>query len=79
MTDTLHADISNQKKSEKDTTVEIIIPVLNEENTIRDLLQSIRSVRLPVKISTLVIDGGSEDRTIEICKQKNVKVINQKG
>ncbi len=79
MTDTLHADISNQKKSEKDTTVEIIIPVLNEENTIRDLLQSIRSVRLPVKISTLVIDGGSEDRTIEICKRENVKVINQKG
>ncbi len=68
-----------KKIADSDITVEIIIPTLNEEGTIRELLQTIKKQTFPVKISTLVIDGGSKDNTIEICKEENVKVVRQKG
>lgn len=58
---------------------EVIIPTLNEEQTIGDVIDKVKSVRLPVSSSILIIDGGSTDRTLEICKQKNVKVVLQKG
>jgi dolichol-phosphate mannosyltransferase len=62
----------------KDLTVEIIIPTLNEELTIRELIEDIRSCILPAEISVLVVDGGSTDSTLEICKRGNVKFIVQK-
>ncbi len=58
--------------------VEIIIPTLNEEGTIAELLRSIRSQALP-EVSTVVVDGGSQDRTIEICEKERVRIIKQKG
>lgn len=69
----------NKSESDNDIKVEIIIPTLNEEGTIRELIQSIHSQKLPVKISTMVIDGGSTDKTVEICRGENVRVIRQKG
>ena len=62
----------------KDTTVEIIIPTLNEERTLGAVIKDIRSSALSVDVSILVIDGGSTDRTTEICKIENVKYILQK-
>ena len=59
--------------------VEIIIPTLNEESSIGKLLHEIKSQKIPVKISILVIDGGSTDKTINICKKENVKCIQQKS
>jgi glycosyltransferase involved in cell wall biosynthesis len=63
----------------KDTKIEIIIPTLNEERTLSALIKDIRSSVLPASISMLVIDGGSTDRTIDICKRENVRYIVQKG
>lgn len=63
---------------EKNTTVEVIIPTLNEQTTIGGLIQSLRSLVLPVSFSILVIDGGSTDHTLDICQSENVKVITQK-
>jgi glycosyltransferase involved in cell wall biosynthesis len=61
-----------------DLTVEIIIPTLNEELTIKELIEGIRSCVLPLKVSILVVDGGSTDHTLDICKKDNVKFIVQK-
>jgi dolichol-phosphate hexosyltransferase len=61
-----------------DLTVEIIIPTLNEELTIKQLIEGIRSCVLPLKVSILVVDGGSTDHTLDICKKDNVKFIIQK-
>lgn len=69
----------NKSDSNNDIKVEIIIPTLNEEGTIGELIQSIRSQKLPVRISILVIDGGSTDKTVEICNRENVRIIRQKG
>ena len=63
----------------EDTKIEIIIPTLNEEQTLSKLIQETRSTVLPVRTSILVIDGGSTDRTIDICKRENVRYIIQKG
>lgn len=75
----LDKDGIRKNGSEYDIKVEIIIPTLNEESTIGELIQTIRSQSLPIKISTMIIDGGSTDKTIEICKKENVRVIRQRG
>ena len=72
-------ELDDKKTMFKDLKVEIIIPTLNEEGTIREILQSIRAQTLPVEVSVLVIDGGSTDHTVDICKKENVKVIRQKS
>ncbi|MPZ07156.1 MAG: glycosyltransferase [Nitrososphaeraceae archaeon] len=61
------------------TSVEVIIPTLNEELTIGGLIDRIRSLDVPVNTSILVIDGGSTDGTIEVCKRKNVRLVTQRG
>ena len=63
----------------KNTKIEIIIPTLNEDRTLGDLIKDIQSSALQVDLSILVIDGGSTDRTMDICKRENVKYILQKG
>ena len=67
--------------SDHNTThsIEVIIPTLNEGSTIGKLIDSINSLKTPHKISILVIDGGSTDDTMKICKEHNVKAIRQKG
>ncbi len=44
--------------------VSIIIPVLNEENNISQLLNTLSGLRGEKEI--IVVDGGSEDRTVEL-------------
>ena len=59
--------------------VEIIIPTLNEEQSIGELLKIIHAKKFPFEVSVLVIDGGSKDNTVDICKKENVLVIRQRG
>ena len=59
--------------------MDIVIPTLNEGMTIDDILQDISNLKLPIEVSALVIDGGSLDNTLEICKKANVRVIRQRS
>ena len=68
-----HEKFSNAIKAD------IIIPTLNEESSIRQIIHSIRSHSFPIQVSIFVIDGGSIDKTVEICKEEKVQIIKQKG
>ena len=70
---------SEKKEIKKDLKAEIIIPTLNEEVTIGKILRDISNHSFPVNVSILVIDGGSTDNTVAICKKENVKLIKQRG
>jgi len=59
--------------------IDVIIPTLNEEETIGQLIHDIRNQSFTMEISILVIDGGSTDQTKTICKKENVKFILQRG
>lgn len=54
--------------------VSIVIPTLNNQNTIAICLESIRQQTYdPIEI--IVVDGGSSDLTAEICKTYDVKLV----
>lgn len=59
--------------------ISIIIPVLNEEKAISALMQHL-CYKNP-NCEVIIVDGGSSDRTVEICSQfKKVKLaISEKG
>jgi cellulose synthase/poly-beta-1,6-N-acetylglucosamine synthase-like glycosyltransferase len=63
----------------------IIVPTRNEESVIRRCLDGILTMDYPKdKIQVIVVDGKSEDNTLEICSEfsskypENVKVISEK-
>lgn len=55
--------------------ISIIIPTLNEENFLPKLLESIKTQTFK-PFEVIVIDAGSTDKTVEIAKKYNTKVIN---
>jgi len=52
--------------------ISVIIPVLNEEKNIAATLQSLARF---ASFEIIVVDGGSTDRTAEICQQFGAKVM----
>jgi len=46
----------------------VIIPVYNEESTIREVIEKVRNVKLEKEI--IIVDDGSTDRTSEILKDE---------
>ena len=51
-------------------SISIIIPVLNEEDQIGNLLK-----RLPDGMETIVVDGGSQDQTVAIARSMGASVL----
>jgi len=55
----------------------VIIPVLNEEQTLPHLLSDIHACQAAgdLSVECVVVDGGSEDATVAICKRHHVRVL----
>jgi len=53
--------------------ISIIIPTLNEEEYLKPLLGRLGDN--PEGLEIIVIDGGSEDKTVELARKKGVQVI----
>ena len=47
----------------------IIIPVYNEERTLRKLINAVEAVSLPLKKEIILVDDGSTDGSREILNQ----------
>jgi len=63
----------------KAIAISVIIPVLNEEESLPSLLAYLSS--MPHKehlLEIIIADGGSSDNSIEIAKQQNAIVVNSK-
>ena len=50
-------------------TVDVVIPTLNSESTLSLCLESIRRQKYPGVINIIIIDGGSNDKTIQIARE----------
>jgi len=57
-------------------SISVIIPVLNEENSIVKVLHYLRQNSTPNLIKEiLIVDGGSTDKTVKIARDNGVSVI----
>lgn len=57
------------------TNVSVIIPALNEEEPIADVVRAVAATRIPREI--IVVDNGSTDRTAENARQAGAKVVSE--
>jgi glycosyltransferase involved in cell wall biosynthesis len=61
-------------QAEKGPCISIIVPTLNEEDNIHFFLSSLKT-QPSVDFETLVVDGGSKDKTSHIAHQYDAKVV----
>lgn len=58
------------------TKLSVIIPAYNEERTIRDIIQKVKDVVLPVEKEIIVVDNSSKDNTSNILKDiEDIRVV----
>lgn len=55
------------------TRISIVLPAKNEAEGLKTFLPELRAIKPDAEI--LVVNDGSEDDTVEICQQNNVKVV----
>lgn len=67
---------SKAKNNEKKPKVTVIIPTLNEEESIGQTLDEIPKDFADLEI--IIVDGLSKDRTVEIAKEKGARVVMEK-
>jgi glycosyltransferase involved in cell wall biosynthesis len=67
---------SGEKPNLKKPKITVIIPTLNEEKNIGDIIRELRSLGLT---NILIIDGKSIDHTVKIAKDLGVIVLHQDG
>lgn len=69
-------------RKENGKTLTMLLPALNEEDGIGNVIDSIPRQEIEnhgYKTRILVVDGHSTDRTMEIAKQKGASVVTQTG
>lgn len=66
--------LNGPKITQNGLTVSVIIPALNEESFIGDALRSL-SCQSHRPFEIFVVDGGSQDRTINIAKEAGARVL----
>jgi len=59
--------------------IAVIIPALNEEETIRDVIRDSHEALKGRTYDILVVDGHSSDNTVNVAKREGARVIFQKG
>jgi len=57
------------------TNISVIIPALNEEEPIADVVRAVAATNIPREI--IVVDNGSTDRTAECARQAGAKVVSE--
>lgn len=64
----------NIKELTKDFDLTVLLPALNEEESLEKIIDEINYIlrKTDIRYCILVSDNGSTDRTLDICKQKNV-------
>ena len=68
-------EIADNRAATKSATISIIIPTLNEQANITRTLQPLDKTR---QIETIVVDGGSDDRTATVARDLGAAVIESK-
>lgn len=68
--------MKEKKAKESLPSISVILPTYNAEKDLIKCLESIKTQDYPKdKIEILVIDGGSRDKTLEIAKRYNTKIL----
>lgn len=66
------SNFSFQQERPRTDQISVIIPVLNEANTIQNVLIELQQ---SAHIEIIVVDGGSQDDTVELVKSLGIRVI----
>jgi glycosyltransferase involved in cell wall biosynthesis len=61
-------------KAKEEPYISVIVPTLNEQIHVRQFLDSLED-QYGVSFETLVIDAGSKDKTLEIARKYNTRIV----